>query len=120
MSSARGLILIDHGSRLPEAHQHIESLARQLRTRYPGRTVAVAHLEIVSPTLRQAVRTLIDRGIIEIELLPMFLAPGNHLTRDIPTQVADAVRAHPEAKIRVLPAVGELPGLVDLIGKSLP
>ena len=40
------LLLVDHGSRRPEAHRHLEWTAEQVRQRRPGLRVHVAHLEL--------------------------------------------------------------------------
>ena len=50
----KALILVDHGSRRPEAHAHAEWLADRVRERRPGLAVHVAHLEIAEPSIQSA------------------------------------------------------------------
>jgi len=102
----RAWILIDHGSRRPEAHEHLESLARELRERRPDRCVLVAHMELAEPDLRQTLAACLERGIRRADLYPLFLAPGRHITFDLPAQIERARAEHPELELRVLPALG--------------
>ena len=118
-SGPTGLILIDHGSRLPEAHKHLADLANELRKRHPGRSIAIAHLEVAAPSLRQSITKLVDDGVMRIDVFPLFLTPGNHLSRDLPALVREAARSFPDVELRLLPALGTLPGLVDLVSEAL-
>jgi sirohydrochlorin cobaltochelatase len=48
-----------------------------------------------------------QRGVQRIRLLPLFLAGGAHVARDIPEQVGWVMKALPEMQVDVLPPVGE-------------
>ncbi len=115
----RALIILDHGSRLPEAHAALERLAGALRRRAPGLIVCAAHLEQAEPTLAQAIERCAAEGASAISVHPLFLAPGRHLTRDIPEQLEAARRARPELEIQLLAALGTRDELADLILATL-
>ncbi len=113
------LILLDHGSRLPEAHAHFERLAENVRARSPGfGDVRIAHLEQAPPSLEEALGTCARDGTNAVFVLPLFLAPGKHVTHDVPAQVARAVERWPGLRVLVLPPLGEFPGLAELIAAS--
>lgn len=81
----------------------------------PGLAVELAFLEFMSPTLEQAVDTLAAAGATRLAVVPVFLAQGGHLKRDVPVLV-DAARArHPACDIRLARAAGEAPGVVGAI-----
>ncbi|MEN8184669.1 MAG: CbiX/SirB N-terminal domain-containing protein, partial [Myxococcota bacterium] len=46
---------------------------------------------------------------------PLFLAPGRHSTRDIPTRAQRAAARHPDLRVRVGAPLGAHPGIVDAI-----
>ena len=119
MAARSALIILDHGSRRPEAHEHLERLAEQVRRRAPALFVLTAHLEQAEPTLAQAVERCAAEGVREIAVHPLFLAPGRHLAHDIPEQLAALRRARPELEIRLLDALGERSELADLILATL-
>lgn len=117
MSAAgrRAIVLVDHGSRLPEANAVLEEVAALLRRRVPDRIVRVAHMELAPPTLAEAVAACVAEGAGEIVVHPYFLAPGAHATRDVPAQAEAAARRHPGVSIRVSAPLGAHEGLVDAI-----
>jgi sirohydrochlorin ferrochelatase len=115
VSGGRAIVLIDHGSRLPEANAVVEEVAAALRARLGGAPVEVAHLELAPPDLAEAVSRCVARGAAEIDVQPFFLAPGRHSTRDIPRLAAAAAERHPGVSIRVGEPLGAHPALVDAV-----
>lgn len=111
----RAIVLIDHGSRRPEANAMLETVAAALRRRVPERIVAVAHMELAPPSLGDAVDACVAAGATEIVVHPYFLAPGAHVTRDIPALVEPAAARHPNVSIRVSEPLGVHEGLIDVI-----
>ncbi len=109
------ILLFAHGSRDPGWAAPFERLAARLRAERPDARVALAYLEITPPTLEDAVATLVAEGAREIAVVPVFLAPGGHVRRDLPLAV-EALRArHPAARFRVLPAIGEADAVTGAI-----
>ena len=115
MSGPRAIVLIDHGSRLPEANEVVEQVAAALRARAPGTAVEVAHLELAPPDLAEAVARCVASGATEIVVQPFFLAPGRHSARDIPALAAAAADRHAGVSIRVGEPLGAHPALVDAV-----
>jgi sirohydrochlorin ferrochelatase len=115
----RALLIVDHGSRLPEAGAHLERVAAAVRAQAPGWIVRVAHMELADPGVAEGIDACVREGAREVTVHPFFLAPGRHLTRDIPALVAAAAKRHPEVRVRLDRATGELPGLPELIARSL-
>ena len=62
MSSEPAILLVDHGSRRPEANEQLESIAQLLRDRDPERIVRVAHMEIASPTIAEGIAACVLQG----------------------------------------------------------
>jgi sirohydrochlorin ferrochelatase len=111
----RAIVLIDHGSKRPEANATLEAVAAALRRRVPERIVEIAHMELAPPTLADAVAACVAVGAREIVVHPYFLAPGAHATRDIPAQAAAVAARHPDVSIRVSEPLGVHDGLLDAI-----
>ncbi len=111
----RAIVVLDHGSRSPEANAQLEELARRLAPRLPGALIRVAHLELAEPSLSQAIDACAASGATEIWVHPFFVATGRHVGEDIPRQVAACARRHPAVAIRVTPPLGLHPGVVDAV-----
>lgn len=113
------LLLVDHGSRRPEAHRHLEWTAEQVRQRRPGLRVHLAHLELVPPTLAEALAHCAAEGERQVDVLPLFLIPGRHSTHDLPEQLARAAEQHPGLSVRLLEPLGSRPEIAELILAAL-
>jgi sirohydrochlorin ferrochelatase len=116
----RALLLVDHGSRRPEAHEHLEGIAARLRARRPDLAVYVAHMELVPPTVADAVAACARDGVEELLVHPFFLVPGLHAVADVPRLVNDALAAHPGLSARITAPLGSVAGIADLILATVP
>jgi len=83
-SNTVGLILIGHGSKLPQNRENLEKLAETLCVRKKFKTVSIAFMMRDTPTVEEAIDAVAAQGISKIVLVPAFLAPGVHTTQDIP------------------------------------
>jgi sirohydrochlorin ferrochelatase len=109
------ILLVDHGSRQPEANAQLEEIAQRIRAREPGRIVVAAHMEIAEPSIEAGIDACVAAGAREIVVHPYLLAPGRHSTRDIPSLAADAARRHPGVDVRVSDPLGVHEKLVDVV-----
>jgi sirohydrochlorin ferrochelatase len=109
------ILLVDHGSRQPEANAQLEEIARRIRARAPGRVVIAAHMELASPSIGEGIDACVEAGAREIVVHPYLLAPGRHSTRDIPKLAAEAASRHPGVTVRTSPPLGVHEKLVDVV-----
>jgi sirohydrochlorin ferrochelatase len=108
-------VLVDHGSREAAANAQLSRVARALRRRLAGGRVAVAHLSLAAPSLPEAIDDCVARGAREIVVVPYFLAPGRHASRDVPRLARSAASRHTGVRVRVAPALGLHRGLLDAL-----
>lgn len=101
------IVLFGHGARDPEwagpmrrAREHVLAQAGRLR-------VALAFLEFMTPTLDEAIAELAQAGVRTVTVVPMFLAQGGHVKKDLPMLIEQARARHPDCRIRLAAAVGE-------------
>ncbi len=115
----RGIVLVDHGSRLPESNQLVETVALALRERFFEELdiVEPAHMELAEPSIATAYARCVAQGATEIVVLPYFLGPGRHWTTDIPTLSAAAAAHFPETTFQVAPTLGLDDLMLDLLFK---
>jgi sirohydrochlorin ferrochelatase len=111
----RAVLLVDHGSRRDEANAVLEALAERLRARVPGRVVCIAHMELSPPDVAAGLAECAAAGAEEVVVIPYFLGPGRHTSRDIPRLVAEAAAAHPALRICIGEPLGVHDKLVDVI-----
>lgn len=109
------ILLVDHGSRRPEANAQLDELAQRLRRRAPDRVIHVAHMELAPPSIAEGMAACVADGAAEIVVHPYFLGPGSHTRQDIPRLVAEAAAAHPGLRVRLSEPLGLDERLVDLV-----
>ena len=103
----KALMVVAHGSRHPESDVEIRALVDSIRTVSNGyQKVVHAYLEIASPDIPDTLQSLADVGAENIDLLPYFLARGNHVARDVPEIVEDFLTRNDGIKINILPHIG--------------
>lgn len=111
----RGLVLFAHGARDPEWARPFEAIRERVRAQRPEYPIALAYLEMMSPTLEEAIDTVAAQGASSITVFPLFMAQGGHLKQDLP-RILDAVRAsRPNVPIGLETAIGDVPELLDAI-----
>lgn len=115
--SKKAIILFGHGSRDALWHLPIQAVADRIRITSPSTTVTCAYLELTEPSLGDAAASLINVGVSDITILPMFLGVGRHAREDLPALIADLKQNHPSTVFQVQPAVGENPAVLDLLAE---
>ncbi len=100
------IVLVDHGSRRPEANATLEEVAELLRAAAPERLVRIAHMELEPPSLAEAIAACAAEGAAEVTVHPYFLAPGSHSRGDIPRLAALAAEPHDGLRVRVSEPLG--------------
>ena len=112
------VIVVAHGSRAEQANDAHRHVVSELAGRVAG-TVHPAFLELAEPSIPDAIDAAIAAGAAPVLVLPYFLYPGRHLTRDLPAIVADATQRHPGHEISLLDLFGARPGVVDVLAAQV-
>ena len=80
-----GVLLVVHGSRLNYSKEFITDLFGQFeaQTDYP---CDFGFMELVDPNIPTSINKLVSENEVDrLVVVPVFIAPGAHTTRDIPT-----------------------------------
>ncbi|MFI6445072.1 sirohydrochlorin chelatase [Kitasatospora sp. NPDC050543] len=100
-----------HGTRDRAGVATTEALLEQVRALRPDLRVEVGYLDLVRPSLDEALAGLAG----EVVLVPLLLGAGYHVHADIPAAVAAA----PWVRATVAPALGPDPLLATALGDRL-
>lgn len=101
------LVLYAHGSEDPRWRQPFEDLTVWLQESVGRERLSLAYMEFARPTLREVARQAERDGVEKVVILPLFLAAGAHLSKDLPEQVAAVQMEFTRLQINVLPPAGE-------------
>jgi sirohydrochlorin cobaltochelatase len=99
------LILFAHGARDPRWREPFDRLHALVSTQRGG-PVALAFLELMTPSLADAAKAVAMQGAREALVVPVFLGTGGHLRRDLPALIAAAEEAS-GVRLRAAAAAGE-------------
>jgi len=111
----RGIVLFAHGARDPEWARPFEAIRDGVRASRPEYPIVIAYLELMSPTLEEAIAHLSAEGASAITVFPLFMAQGGHLKQDLP-RILEAIRAnYPHLPISLESAIGDVPDITAAI-----
>lgn len=115
--SETALILFAHGARDPEWARPMQRVCALLRQQAPTLRVELAFLEFIPPDLRNCAEALVADGVQRVLVVPMFIARGGHLKRDLPLLLAELRQQHPGTIFDLADAVGEAETVVQAMAK---
>jgi len=119
----QAIILFGHGARDVRWREPFDRLAALWKAQYPGVLVQLAFLEMMQPSLEEAVSILANSGASKIVVVPVFFGQGGHLRNDFPVLLNSCQEKFPEVALSTTLAVGEdeavLQAIVDFSAKAL-
>ena len=110
-------MLFAHGARDPEWAKPFEAIRDRVRLQKPESPIALAYLELMSPTLEEAIASVIAEGAPSVTVFPIFMAQGGHLKQDLPRILAAIRESHPHVPISLETATGEVPEILAAIAQ---
>jgi len=114
--STHGMILFGHGARDARWKEPFARLAQKLAaTRGEAAPVSLAFLELMTPSLPEAIAAQAALGCDAITVVPVFFGQGGHIRRDLPALIAQCQAAHPHVRLACASAVGEDDGVLEAI-----
>lgn len=112
------LILFAHGARDPEWANPMRRVQSVVREQVAGVPVELAFLEFMSPTLPECAAQLIAQGAEKVVILPMFIARGGHLKKEVPEMLAVLRCTYPNVEFSLGGAIGEHDTVVQAMASA--
>ncbi|HEY3433197.1 MAG TPA: CbiX/SirB N-terminal domain-containing protein [Rhodocyclaceae bacterium] len=109
----KAVILFGHGARNPEWAEPFHRIRAAMLVKEPAVPVALGFLELMQPSLEEAIDQLVKDGADELVIVPIFMAAGSHVKKDLPLLAADAMDRHAGLTITLAPPVGEAVPVID-------
>ncbi len=113
VSGSTLFILLGHGSLKQNSGATMIHLAKLLS--YENIMTEVAFLNFSSPTLAEAVKNCVTKGISNIFIQPYFLIQGYYVNKALPQQVAELKLDYPKVSFHVGKAFGYHPNFVEMV-----
>jgi sirohydrochlorin cobaltochelatase len=119
----KAIILFGHGARDVRWSEPFDRLAALWREQHLDTPVSLAFLEMMQPSLDDAVSSLASSGATQITVVPVFFGQGGHLRNDLPALLSACQEKFPKITLSATPAVGEdlavLQAIIDFGARAI-
>lgn len=112
MPNTHQVILLAHGSSDQRWCETFQRLADP--TLQSVENSAIAYMELAEPSLHEVVSQGKQQGTERFTVVPLFLAAGRHLRKDVPAMIAELEDQH-HVSIRLADPIGMNPKLGEAI-----
>jgi len=109
------ILLMGHGSRVPEANTALHAIAAMVRQGTGCEIVEVAFREQHAPNIQAGIDRCVARGAGRVLLYPYFLFAGAHVLEDLPAEMEEAARRHPSLELFLGEPLGVHPKLGEIV-----
>ena len=121
--NTKAIVLFGHGARDARWREPFNRLAALWRAQQPDIQVELAFLELMQPSLAEAITSLVSSGASKIVVVPVFFGQGGHLRNDFPVLLDACKEQFPNIALSATPAVGEdeavLQAIIDFGARAL-
>lgn len=105
--NTKAIVLFGHGARDVRWREPFDRLAALWKAEHPNVLVELAFLELMQPSLEEAIASHVAAGALEVVVIPVFFGQGGHLRNDFPALLSACREKFPGVTLRASPAVGE-------------
>ncbi len=109
------ILLMAHGSRIPEANDAVREIARMVKQMSGFDVVEVSFRENHSPSIQTGIDACVEQGAERILLVPYFLYMGAHVLEDLPRELEEARLRHPGVEMAMGKHLGVHKRLAKLV-----
>ena len=83
----KGMLLVGHGSSMPYNKELVESTAKMIAAETGEYVVRCGFMNMNTPSIREALASFHNEKIDALIVVPLFLAKGVHIEKDIPFEI---------------------------------
>jgi sirohydrochlorin cobaltochelatase len=121
--NTKAIVLFGHGARDVRWREPFDRLAALWKAQHPTILVELAFLELMQPSLEEAIASHAAAGAIEVVVVPVFFGQGGHLRNDFPILLSACQEKFPDVQLSATPAVGEdeavLQAIIEFSARAL-
>ncbi|RII25373.1 MAG: sirohydrochlorin cobaltochelatase [Geobacter sp.] len=92
------ILLMAHGSRIPEANDAVHEIAAMVKEMTGYDIVEVSFREQHLPNIQQGIDACVAKGAKRVILMPYFLFVGAHVQEDLPEEMNRARERYPRVE----------------------
>ncbi len=112
------VLLVGHGSRIPEGNREIEEFAQQWRTRRPDWRIEVCFVELAEVLVDGGLGNA-ARGSERVIVVPLILNAAGHVKMEIPEHIEAARARYPQTQFVYAPHLGACDPILAILKRRL-
>ncbi|MFH0789769.1 MAG: CbiX/SirB N-terminal domain-containing protein [Pseudomonadota bacterium] len=109
------IILLGHGSRVPDAARNMKKTAERLKEKHGYAMVKICFMSRLGPHFPKVFEYCVSMGAAKVLVIPYFLHMGLHLLLDIPKMMQQEGQKYPQVELVLGKGLGYDELLVDLV-----
>jgi sirohydrochlorin cobaltochelatase len=110
----RPLLMIGHGTTDAQGKQALLNFAATYEALDPSRPVVPCFLELTTPTIQEGVEQCVERGYVDLSVLPVLLFAGLHNKFQVTNELDAAKARYPHLKFHYGRHFGITPRIIEL------
>jgi sirohydrochlorin ferrochelatase len=113
------IILLGHGSRVPDAARNMQKTAERLKEKHGYSMVEICFMSRLGPHFPEVFEHCVRGGATKVLVVPYFLHMGLHLLLDIPKMMQQEGQKYPQVELVLGKGLGYDELLVDLVHQCI-
>ena len=113
------IILLGHGSRVPDAARNMQKTAERLKEKHGYAMVEICFMSRLGPHFPEVLEYCVRLGATKVLVIPYFLHMGLHLLLDIPKMMQQEGKKYPQVELVLGKGLGYDELLVDLVHQCI-
>ena len=111
----QAVIILGHGSRVPQAAKDMQKIAALLKEKYDLEMVEICQMSRLGPHYPETLDRCVEKGATEVIVIPYFLNKGLHIHLDIPEMMKEGAEKYPQVKMIFGRRLGFDPKFADIL-----
>jgi sirohydrochlorin ferrochelatase len=114
-----GILLLAHGSREGDTEKTMRQITEYVKAELNIDMIEESYLQFRDKNLEKGLESLIRRGADDIRVIPYFLFEGVHIKEDIPAEIAEFSKKHPDVRITLGRTLGADKRLAEIVADRI-
>lgn len=111
----KGVLILAHGSRVQSTKDTINEVVDMVREKTGDMPVEIAYMEFCEEDIPYGIKTLVDKGVDQIKVVPYFLFDGIHIRKDIPEEIGRIMENYPGVTVEMGKTLGADERLAEIL-----
>lgn len=109
-----GILILAHGSREKHTEDTLKAVVEMVKEKVDG-IIETAFLQFSEKNLEYGLKSLIEKGVTHIKVVPYFLFEGVHICEDIPKEIEEFLGDYKGVTITMGKTLGNDPRLAEVL-----